>query len=80
VPNSTNKVTVTDLTSFLAPQRRINTSPGDGGYDKRWDLAPGAGLFTKVINISDLTSVIMVAPPMLYGARAFNGPPCPWAP
>jgi hypothetical protein len=60
---------------------RINKSPGDEpAYNVRWDLVPGTGPFGKVVNISDLTSLITVAPPMLYGARAFNGPPCPWAP
>ncbi|HSP55182.1 MAG TPA: thrombospondin type 3 repeat-containing protein [Dehalococcoidia bacterium] len=78
VPDSTNRLTITDLTSFLAPVRHINTSETDAGYDVRWDLVPGAGLFSKVINISDLTSVIVVGPPMLGGARAFNGLSCPW--
>jgi hypothetical protein len=77
IPNSTNKVTITDLTSFLAPTRRMNTSPGDVGFDVRWDITPGAGLFAKVININDMTSLIVVSPPML-GVRAFNGPLCPW--
>jgi hypothetical protein len=80
IPDSTNKVTVTDVTSFLAPERRFNTSPGDPAYNVRWDLVPGAGLFSKVINVADLTSVITVSPPMTYGARAFSGPACPWPP
>jgi hypothetical protein len=78
IPNSTNRVTVTDLTSFLAPDRHINTSPNETGFDVRWDLTPGAGLFAKVINVADLTSLITVVPPMFNGARAFNGPTCPW--
>jgi hypothetical protein len=78
-PNSTDRVTITDLTSFIAPVRRLNTSPpSDPGFDIRWDIAPGAGVFSKVINISDLTSLIVVAPPMLGGALALNGPSCPW--
>ncbi len=78
IPNSTNKVTITDLTSFLAPERRINTSPGDTAFDIRWDIVPGPGLFSKVININDMTSLITVMPPMFNGPRAFNGPTCPW--
>lgn len=76
IPNSTNKITLQDYTSFLAPVRRINTSPGDPGYDRRWDIVPGRGLLAKDINIQDLTSVITVAPPMFGGQVAFNGPAC----
>jgi hypothetical protein len=72
IPDSTNHVTLTDLTSYLAPVRHLN------GFDQRWDLVPGAGLFLEAINISDLTSLIVVSPRMLAGARAFNGPVCPW--
>ena len=81
IPNSTNRLTVTDLTSFLAPARHLNTSPGDSGFDVRWDLTPGKGLFTTVINVNDLTSLLAGPtgnPPMLLGARALNGPSCPW--
>jgi hypothetical protein len=69
-------VTIQDLTSFLAPARIMNTSPGDPGYNKRWDLAPGAGPFAKDINIQDMSSLITVAPDMFGGVRAFNGPAC----
>ncbi len=73
-PSSVNKVTIQDLTSYLAPVRRINTSPGDPGYNVRWDLAPGAGPFSKAINLQDLTSLITVAPLMFGNQRAFNYP------
>lgn len=77
VPDSTNIINITDLTSFLAPTpRHLNTSPGDPGYDRRWDLVPGKGVFTKDINISDLTALLVLAPPMFNGQRAFNGPAC----
>ncbi len=82
-PDSTNRITLGDLTSFLAPTRRLDTSPGDAGYDVRWDLSPGPGALTKVINLGDLTTLLAGptgSPPMLFGARAFNGPACPWAP
>jgi hypothetical protein len=75
--NSVNKVTIQDLTSYLAPVRRFNTSPGpppDAGYHKRWDILPGPGLFSKHINIQDLTTLITVSPLMFNGARAFNYP------
>jgi hypothetical protein len=80
IPSSTNRVNILDITSFLAPERRLNTSPNEGGYSVRWDLSPGAGLFAKVINIQDLTSIISVRPPMLGSIMANNGPVCPWAP
>jgi len=75
---SANDIDVFDITSFLAPERRLNTSPGDTGYNVRWDLLPGAGPFGKVINVTDLTQLIILYAPMQEGARAFNGPPCPW--
>lgn len=76
VPSSTDRVTILDATSFLAPVRRFNTDVGTHPGDDRWDIVPGAGLFSNDINIADLISVITVAPPMLGGARAFNGPAC----
>ena len=78
--DSTNRLTLTDLTSFLAPLRRIDTSPGDGGYDVRWDLVPGPGLFMEEINLHDLTALLAGPtgyPPMFGGVRAFDGPACP---
>jgi hypothetical protein len=83
VPDSTNRVTVTDLTSFIAPTRRLDSSPPQPAYSARWDLVPGKGLFANWIAINDLTSLIAGPtgyPPMLGGTRAFNGPPCPWPP
>jgi hypothetical protein len=83
VPNSTNRVTITDLTSFLAPVLRLNTSPGDEGFSSRWDLRPRSGQFVIWIAINDLTTLLSGSsgsPPMFGGARAFNGPVCPWAP
>ena len=79
-PNSTDRVTVTDLASFLAPVRYFGTNLGANPGDQRWDLVPGKGFFATDINIADLASIVTVAPPMFYGARAFNGPACPWTP
>jgi hypothetical protein len=76
VPDSTNRVTLTDLTSFLAPLRRFGASPGQAAFSSRWDLVPGPGAFGAWINISDLTRVISIAPPMFGGVRAFGGPAC----
>jgi hypothetical protein len=63
--------------------KRLNTAPGQPAFDKRWDLSPGRGVFTTMINVTDLTALIAGSsgnPPMLGGVRAFNGPSCPWAP
>jgi surface-anchored protein len=83
IPDSTNRVTLLDLTSFLGPVRHLNTNVGDNPGNFRWDLMPGKGPLPQDININDLTSLIGGGsghPPMLNGARAFGGPPCPWAP
>jgi hypothetical protein len=80
-PDSTDRVNVLDIVSFIAPVRRLNTSPPEAEYADRWDLVPGAGLFPEVINVTDLTSLIAGSsgnPSMLGGVRAFNGPECPW--
>ncbi len=79
IPDSTDKITITDLTSFLAPARRLDTSPGSANFNSRWDLVPGRGLFPRWININDLTSLIAGPtgiPPMFGGPKAFNGPAC----
>ena len=73
---SANKVDLADVLSFISPVRRFNTSPGDSGYDVRWDVSPGAGAFLETINLQDLTTVITVTAPMFAGARAFGGPSC----
>jgi CubicO group peptidase (beta-lactamase class C family) len=81
IPDSTARVTITDLTSFIAPSRRLDANPGSASFDSRWDLIPGKGLFASLININDLAALLAGPtgfPPMLGGARAFNGPLCPW--
>jgi hypothetical protein len=78
-PDSTDKVTITDLTSFLAPARRLDTSPGDLDFSSRWDLIPGRGTFLDWIAINDLTALLAGDPgfpDMFGGARAFDGPIC----
>jgi hypothetical protein len=78
---STDQVDIADLNSFLSP-RRLDTSPGDPNFSARWDLQPGAGIFGPAwINIADLNALLGGTsgnPPMLGGARAFDGPVCPW--
>jgi hypothetical protein len=78
-PDSTDRITITDVTSFMAPVRRLDTSQPDGDYSPRWDLIPDAGTFSTDIAIDDLTALIAGAsgfPPMFLGERAFDGPAC----
>jgi hypothetical protein len=79
VPASVDKVVITDLTSFLAPTRRIGTSPGDTNYSRRYDLVPGFQYpFDTWIAINDLTAMLYgtTGYPTMFGVRAFNGPTC----
>jgi hypothetical protein len=69
---SENKLDLQDLVSFVAPLWRLNSSPGDEGFDIRWDIVPGGGVLSKYINITDLAQLVVLAPPMLGGERAFN--------
>jgi hypothetical protein len=73
---SANKINISDLSTYITPSRRINTSPDDAAFHKRWDLLPGRGALPEWINIQDLTAIITLRPPMLSYARAFNGPSC----
>ncbi len=78
-----NRVQLPDLSSYILPVRRYNTSPGDTDFDIRWDLVPGATVpFPKHINLGDLQRLaIYTLPPMFGGGtRAFNGAVCPWPP
>ena len=79
VPNSTDKVNVLDITSFLAPTRRLDTKFGQTNYSRRWDLVPGNATGTNWIVVQDLTALIAGtsgSPPMLpfSGTRAFQRP------
>ena len=73
-----NKVNLEDLASFVAPTKRIASSPGDANFEARWDLVPGS-YFGKWINLSDMAALIAgpsAYPPMLNGQKAFGGPAC----
>jgi hypothetical protein len=89
IPNSTDKINVIDLTSFIAPAalKRLNTKlapptspPTPTNYNRRWDLIPGPGVFDNWINVTDITALIAGStgfPPMFGGTtKAFNGPVC----
>jgi hypothetical protein len=80
IPDSTNRITISDLISFVAPVRRLDTSPGHNDFSQRWDLVPGRGFFNNWVAIDDLTTLIVIKPQMIGNLRAFSGPVCPWAP
>lgn len=79
---SADKVTVEDISSFMAPIRRLDSSPGDPEFTPRWDLSPGQGGLTDWINIIDLTALYSGTypstgyPPMFGGLKALGGPAC----
>jgi len=78
---SANVLDMQDLASFVAPVRRLASSPGDAGYSARWDLVPGSS-FGKAINIADIAALISGRtgyPPIFGGARAY-GQTCPFVP
>ncbi len=77
---SNNRVDLQDLTSFIAVPRYFGTNVGTNPGDVRWDIVPGKGTYLTDINLQDFTQIIVTAPPMLEGPRAFGGPPCPYAP
>ena len=78
--SSTNDIDIQDITSFLAPVRHLNTNVGTFSGDVRWDIVPGRGVLANDINIQDITQIVVLTPPMLEGARALNGPACPYPP
>ena len=78
---SWNALTIEDAASFVAPVRRLGTSPGQGDYSARWDLVPGssAGAHINVQDLAALFSGPTGYPPMMGGQRAF-GQGCPYGP
>jgi hypothetical protein len=80
---SANKINVQDLSSFITPLRYLNQDVGTDPGDVRFDLVPGSVVGTD-INVSDLAALTSNSPtgfpPMLNGAKAMNGPVCPYAP
>ena len=73
---SANKITIQDILTFVAPVRHFNTSPGDFGFDQRWDLQPAVSVVPKQINVQDILEIVVIRPPMLGGAGAM-GATCP---
>jgi hypothetical protein len=79
---SFNKVNIQDVAAYISPIRYLNQDTGTDPGDVRFDLVPSSTFGTD-INVADLaaiTSGVSGFPAMLGGARAFNGPACPYAP
>jgi hypothetical protein len=70
---SANRVDIQDITNFLVPDMRLNTSPGDPTYSIRHDLRPGSGgVLSKEVNIQDIIAILIARPDMLGGEPIFN--------
>jgi hypothetical protein len=75
---SANRFDIIDLGTFVAPIRRLNTSPSQTGFDVRWDLRPGAITPPGTgphINTQDLAATVTGLsgfPPMFGGQKALG--------
>jgi hypothetical protein len=84
-PSPANTLDIFDVTSFLGPDRRLDTNLSAFEDNSRWDLLPGPGVFGIDINISDLAALFTgdngggAFPPMFGGQRAFDRT-CPLPP
>jgi len=79
IPETTDRVTIGDLSSFVAPVRYLGTNVGTHPGDARWDISPGPGPLPVDINVIDLSTLVAGPtgnPSMFGGARAFSGPAC----
>jgi hypothetical protein len=75
VPQSTDKVTIGDLASFLAPVRRLDTRPPNANFNQRWDLKPGPQFGSNWIGVSDLGALVSGVsgfPPMNSGQKVYG--------
>jgi Thrombospondin type 3 repeat len=74
-PNSTDRINILDLTTFLAPLRRLDSRPGNPNFNSRWDLKPGPTFGTNFISIADVTALYSGSsgyPPMNSGQKVFG--------
>ena len=75
-----NKVNIVDLASFINPIRYLNQDVGTDPMDVRWDLVPGStvGFDINIADLAGMTTGASAFPAMFGGAKAFNGPVCPY--
>jgi len=79
LPDSTDRLNIFDLLSFLTPVRYLGTDIGTNTADGRWDLVSGSIIFKQDINLEDFVALLSSEtgnPPMFGGQRALNGPSC----
>jgi hypothetical protein len=77
---SANKLNIQDVLAFVAPTRRIDTSPSHANFSSRFDLLPGKGALGTWLNVQDITAMFNAPagfPPMFNSQRAFDKS-CPW--
>jgi hypothetical protein len=68
---SADRVNISDLGSFTNPTRKHGNSPGDPGFNRRWDLRPGTTV-GDWINVADLAVVASNTPVPMFEIRAFG--------
>ena len=68
---SRDRVNMLDLSSYIAPVRKVDTAPGNPKYSARWDLNAD-----NAITLIDLSTLTSLRPPMFGGQKAFGGPVC----
>ena len=66
-----DKLNVQDTGTFTSPIDRNGTSPGDPGFDRRWDLRPGSTV-GEWIGVTDIAAVTTNNPVPMYGVKAFG--------
>lgn len=71
-----NKIDIQDIMTFISPIRRINTSPGNADFNRRWNVVLSSGGLGEYINVTDLLYLITFNPPMFGGSKAYGGPVC----
>jgi len=49
-----------DFDSYTTPVRHMNTSPGQAGFDVRWDVVPGSFGFSNYINSTDISKITII--------------------
>jgi PKD repeat protein len=72
VGTSFNLLDQADIDSFQKPVNHFNTKVGQAGYDARWDVRRDG-----VINLQDMMTLVIIAPGMFNGQRAWNYAGCP---
>jgi len=72
-----NKINISDASAYIGIPKIYGTSPGDAGWNQRFDLVPGVGAVPGAwINISDLQMVTTGTAPMFGNQKMFGNVAC----